>query len=60
MPPRQKQPDDEQTAKAAMPDVLPCPCPCCGGRMIVIEVIARSCQPGYRPPVAPIIRLDTS
>ena len=27
MAPREKEPDDEQTAKPAMPEVLPCPCP---------------------------------
>jgi hypothetical protein len=31
------------------PRVLPCPCPCCGGRMIVIEVFARGCEPRWRP-----------
>jgi hypothetical protein len=36
-------------------------CPCCGGRMIVIEVFARGAMPRYRP-TAPttVIRLDTS
>jgi hypothetical protein len=50
--------------KAAAPDeprVLTCPCPRCGGRMIVIEVFARGCQPSYRPASAPtLIRIDTS
>ena len=48
--------------KAAAPDeprVLPCPC--CGGRMIVIEVFARGCEPTYRPtPALTPIRIDTS
>jgi hypothetical protein len=30
------------------PRVLPCPCPRCGGRMIVIEVFARGCEPSWR------------
>jgi hypothetical protein len=35
------------------------PCPCCGGRMLIIEVFARGSAPRYQPtPV--IIRLDTS
>jgi putative transposase/transposase-like zinc-binding protein len=36
-------------------------CPCCGGRMIIIEIFARGCSPHYRPsaPVA-AIRIDTS
>jgi Putative transposase/Transposase zinc-binding domain len=41
--------------------VLPKPCPCCGGRMIIIEAFARGCQPRHRPtPAPPIIRIDTS
>jgi hypothetical protein len=41
--------------------VLPRPCPCCGGRMIIIETFARGCQPKHRPTPAPIaIRIDTS
>jgi hypothetical protein len=41
--------------------VLPHPCPCCGGRMIVIETFEAGCQPRHRPtaPLAPI-RIDTS
>jgi len=37
------------------------PCPCCGGRMIIIETFARGSQPRY-PPAAPnpMIRIDTS
>ena len=31
------------------PRVLPCPCPRCGARMIVIEVFARGCGPRWRP-----------
>jgi hypothetical protein len=49
----QQQPDATQDA----PRVLPCPCPRCGARMIVIEVFARGCEPRWRP--API-RIDTS
>jgi hypothetical protein len=41
--------------------VLPNPCPCCGGRMIVIETFAPGCQPKHRPTPAPVaIRIDTS
>jgi hypothetical protein len=39
------------------PRVLPCPCPCCGARMIVIETFAPGCQPSWRPT---LIRIDTS
>jgi hypothetical protein len=39
------------------PHVLPCPCPRCGARMIVIEVFARGCEPKWRPASS---RIDTS
>jgi len=43
------------------PRILPCPCPRCGGRMIVIEVFERGCEPTYRPAFAPMpIGIDTS
>jgi hypothetical protein len=39
--------------------VHPRPCPCCGSRMLVIEVFARGQTPRHRPtPV--VIRIDTS
>jgi len=34
------------------------PCPCCGGRMVIIESFAAGCEPKHRP--TPVIRLDTS
>jgi hypothetical protein len=41
--------------------VLPCPCPCCGGRMIIIETFARGCEPKYRPTLAAReFRIDSS
>jgi ssDNA-binding Zn-finger/Zn-ribbon topoisomerase 1 len=37
------------------------PCPCCGGRMIIIETFQRGCSPQYRPTApVPAIRIDTS
>jgi putative transposase len=36
------------------------PCPCCGGRMIIIETFERGCQPRYHPPPPAQIRIDTS
>jgi hypothetical protein len=51
------------TTKETEPDgsrVLPRPCPCCGGRMIVIEVFARGAMPRYRPPGAAPVWADTS
>jgi hypothetical protein len=41
--------------------VLPRPCPCCGGRMIVIEIFEPGCAPRNRAnPMPPMIRIDTS
>ena len=39
------------------PRVLPCPCPRCGDRMIMIEVFASGCEPRWRPTPN---RIDTS
>jgi hypothetical protein len=37
------------------------PCPCCGGRMLIIEVFARGSEPRWRPAAASApIRIDTS
>ena len=38
----------------------PRPCPCCGGRMIVIEVFARGCEPTVAGRHRLPIRIDTS
>jgi hypothetical protein len=36
-------------------------CPCCGGRMHIIETFAPRCQPHHRPsPTTVAIRIDTS
>ena len=36
-------------------------CPCCGGRMIIIEVFERGCTPRHRPTTPTNrIRIDTS
>ena len=56
-------PKEPETPEAAIdePRVLPRPCPCCGGRMIVIETFERGCEPKHRPTQAPApIRIDTS
>jgi hypothetical protein len=49
------------SADANQPQTPEHPCPCCGGRMIVIETFQRGRSPQYRPttPVA-TIRIDTS
>jgi len=49
----QQQPD----IATEIPPVLPCPCPRCGGRMIVIETFAPGCEPSWRPMPN---RIDTS
>jgi Putative transposase/Transposase zinc-binding domain len=48
-------------ADASEPQTLSHPCPCCKGRMIIIETFARGCSPRYQP-TAPVaaIRIDTS
>jgi hypothetical protein len=35
-------------------------CPCCGGRMNIIETFKRGATPRYRPPPPTAIRIDTS
>ena len=53
--------EEENAAAPDEPRVLPCPCPRCGGRMIVIKVFVRGCEPRHRPTPAPAsIRIDTS
>ena len=59
--PARTSPRPSEAAAADEPRVLPRPCPCCGGRMIIIETFARGCQPKHRPTPAPVaIRIDTS
>jgi hypothetical protein len=56
-----KEPQPPEPVATEEQHVLPVPCPCCGGRMIVIEIFARGCEPKYRPTPAPQkIRIDTS
>jgi hypothetical protein len=56
-PPAQKEASPGQDGPAET--VLP-PCPCCGGRMTVIEIFERGMQPRYREPSLGVIRIDTS
>src|SRR6266853_280171 len=61
VPSRPKQPETSATAADDEPRVLPRPCRCCGGRMIIIETFARGCQPKHHPASATgAIRIDTS
>ena len=50
-----------KAAEADQPCALPRPCPCCGGRMLIIETFAPGCEPKYRPNATPpMVRIDTS
>jgi Putative transposase/Transposase zinc-binding domain len=61
VPAPQRQPETATRSEPDQPRVLPRPCPCCGGPMIVIETFAAGCQPKYRPMrQPPVIRIDTS
>ena len=53
----QKQQAPDSTAATDKPDH---PCPCCGGRMSIIETFERGSTPRYRPPPPTAIRIDTS
>jgi hypothetical protein len=50
----------DQATNATEPAALPHSCPCCGGRMIIIETFERGSTPRYRPPPPTVIRIDTS
>jgi len=53
----QKQQAPESAASADQPTQA---CPCCGGRMSIIETFKRGSTPRYRPPPPTAIRIDTS
>jgi hypothetical protein len=58
VPAAQDEPGHVDAANDTEPSTLAHPCPCCGGRMIIIETFERGCTPRHRPPVP--IRIDTS
>jgi hypothetical protein len=61
VPVQSKQPDTSETAALDKPRSLPRSCPCCGGRMMIIETFARGSEPKHRSAPAPAaIRIDTS
>jgi len=61
VPASQTQSTDTNAPKADDPPALAQPCPCCGGRMIIIERFERGSTPRYHPsPPTPMIRIDTS
>ena len=53
--------DRAAASNASEPSALAHPCPCCGGRMIIIETFERGTTPRYRPSApTPTSRIDTS
>jgi Putative transposase/Transposase zinc-binding domain len=61
VPSSSKEPKPSAATATEQPRVLPQPCPCCGGRMIIIETFARGCEPKHQPTSASQgISIDTS
>jgi hypothetical protein len=59
VPKPQSNPTDADTIDE--PPTRAHPCPCCGGRMIIIETFARGSPPRYQPAAPTLaIRIDTS
>jgi hypothetical protein len=53
--------DRAAASNASEPSALAHPCPCCGGRMIIVETFERGTTPRYHPSApTPTIRIDTS
>jgi Putative transposase len=51
VPPPQNAPSDTDSTGEGEPQPLSPPCPCCGGRMIIIEIFERGCAPRHHPTV---------
>src|SRR5260370_38072694 len=51
-------PADEQTSETDPAQPLPHPCPCCGGRMILIETFEAGSRPHHRP-TTPLLTIRT-
>jgi hypothetical protein len=61
VPSRSKEAETSEAAAADEAPVLPRPCRCCGGRMIIIETFAAGCQPKHRPaPATAAVSIDSS
>ena len=61
MPSPAKEPEPFEVSATDPARVLACACPCCGGRMIIVETFARGCEPKHwRTPASQEIRIDTS
>src|SRR6202171_2636405 len=61
VPAAQPEAGDDNCAEANEPKPLSHPCPCCGGRMLILETFQRDEAPRYRPAASTaVIRIDTS
>jgi len=61
VPAAQSEAADTNCAEANEPKPPAHPCPCCGGRMVIIETFQRGSSPRYRPAASTaVIRIDTS
>jgi hypothetical protein len=61
VPSRLTEPETDTPPEIDQLRILPTPCPCCGGRMIIIETFTRGCEPKHRPTsAATAIRINTS
>ncbi len=61
VPAAQPEAANDSDAEADKPKPPSHSCPCCGGRMIVIETFQRGSSPRYRPAASTaVIRIDTS
>jgi Putative transposase/Transposase zinc-binding domain len=60
-PTNPEKPTETETGESSESSSLSYPCPCCGGRMLIIETFERGSAPRYQP-TAPIaaIKIDTS
>src|SRR5262249_61427500 len=59
--PRIQEPESSQAPAPDQACALPHPCPCCGGRMFIIEFFEPGCEPTHRPgSPTPVVRIDTS
>jgi hypothetical protein len=58
IPEPQNAPGDADTIGEGEPQASSHPCPCCGSRMIIIEIFKRGCSPRYHPTVPN--RVDSS
>jgi len=59
--PRMQEPESSQAPAADQACASPRPCPCCGGRMLIIEFFEPGCEPKHRPSPTPlVVKIDTS